>query len=80
MTTKKQAQALAIKLSRERRAGKEIPPPPKGKYSEKTRQRALHDLKIGRHKKTARKRPRIAEGLRVEVDGEAACQESVPQT
>jgi hypothetical protein len=53
---KKQAQALAIKLSRERRAGKEIPPPPKGKYSKETRQRAARDIKIGRQRKTAAKR------------------------
>jgi hypothetical protein len=47
---KKQAQALAIKLSRERRSGKKIPPPPKGQYSEKTRQKAIRDLKIGRQR------------------------------
>jgi hypothetical protein len=45
--SKKQAQALAIKLSRERRSGKKIPPPPKGRYAEKTRQKAIRDLKIG---------------------------------
>lgn len=33
--TRKQAQALAIKLSRERRSGKKIPAPPKGRYSER---------------------------------------------
>jgi hypothetical protein len=49
--SRKQAQALGIKLSRERRAGKQIPPPPKGRYSEKTRQKALRDLAVGRKKK-----------------------------
>ena len=49
--TKKQAQALAIKLSRERRSGKEILPPPKGRYSKKTRQKAIRDLKVGRRRK-----------------------------
>jgi hypothetical protein len=48
--SKKQAQALAIKLSRERRAGKKVPPPPKGRYSEKSRQKALRDLKVGRQR------------------------------
>ena len=48
---KKQGQALAIKLSRERRSGKAIPPPPKGRYSEKTRQKALRDLKLGRQRR-----------------------------
>jgi hypothetical protein len=52
--SKKQAQALGIKLSRERRAGKEIPPPPKGPYSEKTRRKAMRDLEIGRQRKRRR--------------------------
>jgi hypothetical protein len=51
----KQAQALAIRLSRERREGKNVPPPPKGRYSEKTRKRAKHDLEEGR-KRTRRKK------------------------
>lgn len=54
--TKKQSQALAIKLSRERRAGKQIPPPAKGEYSEETRQRAIHDLEIGKRKRRAAKK------------------------
>jgi hypothetical protein len=56
----KQAQALAIKISRERRAGKEIPPPPEGRYSAKSKQRALRDLEVGRRRKrlgSAKKRP-----------------------
>lgn len=51
--SKKQAQALGIKLSRERRSGKEIPPPSKSRYSEKTRQKALRDLEVGRQRKRA---------------------------
>jgi hypothetical protein len=51
---KKQAQALAIKLSRERRSGKEVPPPPKGRYSEKTRQKAIRDLEVGRRRQERR--------------------------
>ena len=54
MAKGKQAQALAIKLSRERRAGKEVPPPPKERYSERTRKRALRDLEIGRERKRRR--------------------------
>jgi hypothetical protein len=52
----KQAQALAIKLSRERREGKQVPPPPKGRYSEKTRQRAKHDLEVGGPRKRRSKK------------------------
>jgi hypothetical protein len=57
----KQSQALAIKLSRERRAGKAVPPPPKGRYSEATRKRAEHDLEVGRRRRKRRsKRTRRA--------------------
>jgi hypothetical protein len=52
----KQAQALAIRLSRERREGKNVPPPPKGRYSEKTRKRAKRDLEVGRRTRTKKKR------------------------
>ena len=58
MAKGKQAQALAIKLSRERRAGKEVPPPPKGRYSERSRERAIHDLQVGRERKRQRAQPR----------------------
>ena len=49
--SKKQAQALAIKLSRERRSGKEVAPPPKGRYAKETRQKAIRDIKVGRQRK-----------------------------
>jgi hypothetical protein len=55
--SKKQAQALAIKLSRERRAGKKVPPP-KGRYSKKTRQKARRDLAIGGARRGAAKKRR----------------------
>jgi hypothetical protein len=61
MSPAKQSQTLAIKLSRERRAGKEIPPPAVGQYSAKTRQKAENDLEVGRSKrakaKSAKKKP-----------------------
>jgi hypothetical protein len=47
-SSRKRSQALGIKLSRERRAGKNIPPPPRGRYSEKTRRKAIRDLEVGR--------------------------------
>jgi hypothetical protein len=47
----KQAQALAIKLSRERRAGKKVPPPPKNRYTEEVRQTARRDLGVGRKRR-----------------------------
>ena len=47
-------QAIAIGLSKARRAGVDLPPPKKGTTSEATRKRAERDLKQGR--KTAKKK------------------------
>jgi len=41
------AQAIAIGLSKPRRAGVKLPPPEKGKASEKTRRSAKRDLEAG---------------------------------
>lgn len=41
-------QAIAIGLSKARRAGVKLPPPPQGKVSEKVRHQARLDLKKGR--------------------------------
>jgi hypothetical protein len=51
---KKQAQAIAIKLSKQRRSGKTVPPPPKGKYPERTRKKAIRDNQVGRKRKAKR--------------------------
>jgi hypothetical protein len=51
-------QAIAIGLSRARRAGEDVPAPKKGTASEATRKRAKKDIAAGRKraaKKTARK-------------------------
>ena len=40
-------QAIAIGLSKARRAGVDLPPPKKGSTSEETRQKAEHDSAIG---------------------------------
>jgi hypothetical protein len=48
-------QAIAIGLSKARRAGVKLPPPKKGKASKQTREQAKSDLKKG--KKTAKKKP-----------------------
>ncbi|HEY7304113.1 MAG TPA: transcription elongation factor [Bryobacteraceae bacterium] len=47
-------QAIAIGLSKARRAGVELPSPRKGTTSEATRKRAEHDLEKGRTHKQAR--------------------------
>ena len=52
-------QAIAIGLSKARRAGIELPPPRKGKTSEATRRKAEHDLERGHEaKKPSVKRSR----------------------
>lgn len=48
-------QAIAIGLSKARRAGVKLPPPKKGQASKETREQARRDLKKG--KKTAKKKP-----------------------
>jgi hypothetical protein len=50
-------QAIAIGLSKARRAGVKLPPPPKGRASAGTRKQAEHDLeKAKSHKKPSAKR------------------------
>jgi len=54
-------QAIAIGLSKARRAGVKLPPPKPGRTSERTREQAERDLKKGRSgaaKKTSAKRSR----------------------
>ena len=54
-------QAIAIGLSKARRAGVKLPPPAKGKTSEETREKAKRELKktsSGTAKKTSRTRSR----------------------
>ena len=48
-------QAIAIGLSKARRAGVDLPPPRKGTVSEEAREKAEHDLEVGR--KGAKKSP-----------------------
>ena len=52
-------QAIAIGLSKARRAGVDLPPPPKGRVSEKTRKSAVSAYKQGQRnpgKRTSQKR------------------------
>jgi hypothetical protein len=57
-------QIIAIGLSKARRAGVKLPPPGRGKTSERTRAQARHDLKKGRMRgrKTSRARSRATAG------------------
>lgn len=48
-------QAIAIGLSRARRAGEDVPPPKKGKTTAATRKKAEADYKAGRKKRATKK-------------------------
>jgi hypothetical protein len=48
-------QAIAIGLSKARRAGEDVPPPKKGKTSAATRKKAESDYKAGQTKRAAKK-------------------------
>ena len=59
-------QAIAIGLSKARRAGVELPPPGKRKTSEATREKAARDMRRGQSatkKKTSAKRSRAVSGV-----------------
>jgi len=57
-------QAIAIGLSKARRAGVDLPPPKKGKTSEATRKRAERDLEKGRSAKKAKPSPKRSRARR----------------
>ena len=56
-------QAVAIGLSKARRAGVDLPPPGKGKVKERTRKSAKYAYEAGQHKRTPRRRPRVARAI-----------------
>src|ERR687892_968056 len=58
-------QAIAIGLSKARRAGVNLPPPPKGKVSEKTRRSAERAYHLGQRGKTKTSRRRSQARQRV---------------
>lgn len=51
-------QAIAIGLSKARRAGVALPPPKKGAVSEETRKRAEHDIEVGQGSAAAKPSPK----------------------
>lgn len=66
-------QAIAIGLSKARRAGVDLPPPKPGKASEETRHKAEHDLEKGEKHQSHPSRSRSQATLgALEREGEAA--------
>jgi hypothetical protein len=56
-------QAIAIGLSKARRAGVPLTPPKKGKAKERTRRSAQYAYAVGQHKRKTHRRPRISRAV-----------------
>jgi len=56
-------QAIAIGLSKARRAGVPLRPPRKGQLKERTRRSAEYAYEVGQHKRRPRRRPRVARAV-----------------
>jgi hypothetical protein len=56
-------QAIAIGLSKARRAGVPLRPPGKGKAKARTRRSAEYAYEAGQHKRKTRRRPRVARAV-----------------
>lgn len=68
-------QAIAIGLSEARRAGVDLPPPKKGKYSEETRKQAKRELEVGKdphHKTDPERSEAVTKALKREGKGAAS--------
>jgi len=62
-------QAIAIGLSKARRAGVKLPPPPKGTTSEAVREQAGRDIKRGTHPQKG-PNPKRSRAMRMKLKGE----------
>ena len=70
-------QAIAIGLSKARRAGVKLPPPEKGKASEETRKQAARDVKKGQRAKKSVSRTRSQAAKKaLKREGKAAASET----
>jgi hypothetical protein len=56
-------QAIAIGLSKARRAGVDLPPPRRGKAKARTRRSAQYAYSAGQRKRTTRRRPRVSRAV-----------------
>src|SRR2546423_3931010 len=56
-------QAIAIGLSKARRAGVKLTPPKKGKAKESTRKSARYAYQAGQHKRKTHRRPRVSRAV-----------------
>jgi len=65
---KSRKQAIAIGLSKARRAGVDLPPPKKGKAKASTRKSAEYAYEAGQGKRKPRRQPRVARVVLNEQD------------
>jgi hypothetical protein len=56
-------QAIAIGLSKARRAGVDLPPPKKGRTKKATRRSAQYAYEAGQHKRKTRRQPRVSRAV-----------------
>src|SRR5215475_1482591 len=56
-------QAIAIGLSKARRAGVDLPPPRKGRVKARTRRSAKYAYEAGQHKRKTHRRPRVSRAV-----------------
>jgi hypothetical protein len=56
-------QAIAIGLSKARRAGIKLPPPKRGRVKERTRKSAEYAYEAGQHKRKTRRQPRVSRAV-----------------
>ena len=63
-------QAIAIGLSKARRAGVDLPPPEKGTTSERTRKRAQRDVEKGRKQPNKKAKPTRSRATKKALDRE----------
>jgi hypothetical protein len=63
-------QAIAIGLSKARRAGVPLKPPKKGEARERTRKNAEYAYEAGQHKRKTTRRPKVARAARQALERE----------
>src|SRR5207247_9140491 len=63
-------QAIAIGLSKARRAGVGLRPPKKGRVKESTRRSAEYAYEAGQHKRKTHRRPRVARAVKRALERE----------
>ena len=73
-------QAIAIGLSKARRAGVDVPPPKKGTASKTTRRKAEHDIEAGREHKPVSKTRSRATHEALEREGTSAASKKALST